>query len=100
MDERQQDGFELDTVPAVDDALDGQEGDGTLLGDGGQVPFEDTAVLVAPAVEEVLAAQLRAEQLAQPRAGEAELVAPLSVRSSMNVSDRMPAMRDGSISSL
>ena len=76
MEERQQVGSELDAVPGIDAALDGEKGRRALLADGRQMPLEHETVLVAPAVEEVLAAQLRAEHLAQPRAGEAELIRP------------------------
>src|SRR5258706_8647874 len=76
MEERQQVGSELDAVAGIDDALDAENCRRALLGDGLQVVLEYAAVRIAPAVEKALAAQLRAEHLAQPRAGEPELIGP------------------------
>src|ERR1700674_4191360 len=76
MEERQQVGIELEAVATVDYAFDGEKARRPMLADRGQMPLEHEEVLLSPALEEILAAQLRAEQLAQPRAGEPVLIRP------------------------
>ena len=74
MDQRQQDGLELEPVAPVAAAFEADDGNRTPFADRSQVAREHLPVLFAPAVEEVPAAQLRAEHLAQARAGEPILV--------------------------
>src|SRR5499427_667312 len=67
--QRQQVGLKFNPMASIDDALKGQMHHRSLLADAGEPAFEPAPVFLAPAVEEILAAQFRAEYFAHPGAG-------------------------------
>src|SRR5215475_2285519 len=55
--QRQQVDLKFNPVASIDDALKDHMRHGSLLADGGEPAFEPAPVLLAPAVEKILAAQ-------------------------------------------